>query len=67
MLVLPLHLLSIAAIFYALFTAARTLKSVELRRPAGFGEYLVDLLLLWFFPVGLWLIQPRVQRLLSAA
>lgn len=66
LLLLPLHLLSIASLFYAQYFVARTLKAVELRRPAELSEYIGDFFLLWFFPVGLWFIQPRVRRLVAA-
>jgi hypothetical protein len=65
LLILPLHLLSMAGIFYALYFVAKTLKAVELQRPVEIGDYLGDFFLLWFFPVGLWIIQPRINQLFA--
>ncbi|WBA43434.1 hypothetical protein [Hymenobacter canadensis] len=62
---LPLHLLSMAGIFYGLYFVAKTLKSVELQRPASFSEFVGEFFLLWFFPVGIWVIQPRINRLFA--
>lgn len=64
-LIVPLHLLSMGGIFYSLYFVARTLKTVELQRPVGFGEFLGEFFLIWFFPIGVWLIQPRINRLFS--
>ncbi|MBO0358096.1 hypothetical protein J0X19_09090 [Hymenobacter sp. BT186] len=63
--ILPLHMLSMAGIFYSLYFVAKTLKSVELQRPASLSDCLGEFFLLWFFPVGIWLIQPRINRLFA--
>lgn len=65
LLLLPLHLLSMAGIFYALYFVAKTLNAVERQRPVGLAECLGDFFLLWFFPVGIWFIQPRINRLFA--
>ena len=65
LLILPLHLPSMAGIFYAVFFVARTLKAVELQRPVQLGDYLGEFFLLWFFPVGVWIIQPRINQLFA--
>jgi hypothetical protein len=35
----------------------------ERLRPVRFSDYQAALLGLWFFPVGIWFIQPRINRL----
>jgi hypothetical protein len=32
-------------------------------KAAGFYEYSGPFFLIWFFPIGLWIIQPRINRL----
>ncbi|MCD6018448.1 MAG: hypothetical protein K0S53_1569 [Bacteroidetes bacterium] len=44
---------------------AESLKSAELQRPAIFSEYRMDILLIWFFIIGVWYIQPRVNKLFN--
>lgn len=63
--IVPLHLFSMAGIFYSIFFVAKTLKSVELQRPATFSDCIGEFFLLWFFPVGVWVIQPRINRLFA--
>jgi len=56
-------------VFYAFLHSiafpAKTLKSIELRRKASFGEYLGDFFLIVFLPVGIWFLQPRVNRIIK--
>ena len=66
-LVLPLHLITIFCILYALYFDARTIKSIELGRSAEFSEYLPEIILLWFWPVGIWILQPRINRIAENA
>ncbi|WP_426491678.1 hypothetical protein [Hymenobacter sp. 102] len=63
--IVPLHLLSMAGILYSLQYVARALRSVELQRPAQFSEFVGEFFLLWFYPVGIWFIQPRINRLFA--
>ncbi|RSK24693.1 hypothetical protein [Hymenobacter metallilatus] len=65
--IVPLHLLSMGCIFYSLYYVARALRSVELQRPAQFAEFVGEFFLLWFYPVGIWFIQPRINRLAGHA
>ncbi|MBF9221026.1 hypothetical protein [Hymenobacter ruricola] len=66
LLVVPLHLFSMASILYCLYFTAKSLKAVELQRPLDLSDYLGELFLIWFFPIGVWLIQPRVNALFKA-
>ena len=49
LLIIPIHLFSMAGIFYGLYLNTKALKTVELQRPIIFSECLGDLFLLWFF------------------
>lgn len=62
-----LHLSSMACIFYCLYFTAKALKTVEKKSLVPTSEYLGEFFLLWFYPVGIWLLQPRVNHLFAAA
>lgn len=61
--ILPVHLFSMFCIFYTLYFVAKTIKTAELQRKVGFGDFAGEFFLLWFYPIGIWFIQPRVNRL----
>jgi len=63
MVIVPLHLLAMACVLYVLYFVSRNLVMVETGKPASFSDYVGALMLFWFFPVGVWFIQPRVNRL----
>ncbi len=62
-LIVPLHLFSMFCIFYCLYFVAKSLKAVELDRPVTVSDYVGEFFMLWFFPFGIWIIQPRINNL----
>jgi hypothetical protein len=60
-----LHFISMVCILLGLRFAAQTLRSVELGRLASFSEYAVEFFLIWFSPVGFWILQPRLNKLIK--
>lgn len=58
-----LHLFAMFCIFYSFYFIAKTLKSIELNRKATFGDYAGEFFLIWFFFIGIWIIQPRINKL----
>ncbi|MFT3705305.1 MAG: hypothetical protein QM802_23255 [Agriterribacter sp.] len=63
LIIVPLHLFSMFCIFYCLYFNAKALKTVELQRPLTFSDYAGEFFLIWFFPIGVWIIQPRINKL----
>ncbi|MGI9272392.1 MAG: hypothetical protein ACR2QT_11495 [Woeseiaceae bacterium] len=63
--IIPMHLLAMVAIFYVLGFAARNLIMAERQEPVTFFDYSGPFFLIWFFPIGVWFVQPRVNRLVS--
>ena len=62
-----LHLLSMFGLFYSIYFTAKALKGAELQRRVTFSDYVGEFFLLWFFPVGIWIIQPRINKLFDGA
>jgi hypothetical protein len=50
-------------VVYSFYNVSRSLKSLELERKAGFGESIIVALLLFFPPIGVWIIQPQINRI----
>ena len=64
--IIPLHLFSMFCLFYCIYFNAKSIKSVELQRPVTFSDYIIDFFLLWFFPIGVWFIQPKINKIFDA-
>ena len=65
--VFPLHLLAMACMVYLLYFVAKNLVLAERSRAGSFFEYVWVCILLWWFPIGIWFLQPRINRLYAQA
>jgi hypothetical protein len=63
--VFPIHLFSMFCIFYTMYFVAKTFRTAELQRETSFSDFAGEFFLIWFYPVGVWIIQPRVNKLLD--
>ena len=60
---MPVHLFFMLCIFYCWHFNAKALKAVELQRNVSFDDFASEFFLLLFYPVGIWIIQPRINKL----
>lgn len=65
LLMVPIHFFAMFCIFYCFHFNAKALKSVELQRPVTFNDFGSDFILFWFYPIGIWFIQPRINKIFS--
>ncbi len=63
--IFPLHALSTFSTFYCIYFISKALKSVELKRVVTFNDFVGEFFLLWFFPIGIWFIQPRINKIFN--
>ncbi len=61
--ILPLHLLAMFCMFYLLYFVSKSLALAETGRAVTFSDYGGFFFLLWFFPIGVWIVQPKINRL----
>ncbi len=61
--VLPMHIIAIYCFVYCMSFIGKALKSVEIKRNAMYDDYWALFFLIWFFPVGIWIIQPRINKI----
>ena len=47
--------------FYQFWFIAKTIKSAQLKREAVFSEFVGEFFLVWFYPIGVWILQPMVK------
>jgi hypothetical protein len=62
---LAINLLSILCLFYCIYFVARTFKTVELQKKVIFSDFAWEFFLFLFFPVGVWIIQPKINNLVK--
>lgn len=63
--ILPLHLFSMFCIFYCLYFVSKTFKTVELQREATFSDFAGEFFLIWFYPIGIWIVQPKINKMVD--
>ena len=59
----PLLLFLAFCFLYCSYFNAKSLKAVELQRPITFRDYAGIFLLFLLFPIGVWIIQPKVNKI----
>lgn len=60
--IFPWVLLSVFAFFYASYWVVKTLKTTETTQ-VHFAPFYINLLLIWFYPIGIWVLQPKINKL----
>ncbi|MEA3425435.1 MAG: hypothetical protein U9R46_04245 [Bacteroidota bacterium] len=62
--IVPLHLFSMYCIFYTIWFIAKAIATIENNRVVTFDNYAGNFFLLWFFPIGIWWMHPKVKRII---
>ena len=53
------------ALFIIIRSISKALASVELNKPVSTFDYIRYIMLLYFSPVGIWIIQPKIREILA--
>lgn len=61
--IFPLHLFALFCQVYSWYFVSKSLALAESPHFASFPDYVGFFFGLWFFPIGLWIIQPRINRI----
>ena len=62
-LIFPLDMLSMLCIIYCIYFNAKALKAAEWQRPVAFRDFAGEFFLISFFSIGVWIFQPRINKL----
>lgn len=65
--IIPLHLFSMFCMFYQLYFISKTIKMVVLKRPVIFSDFLGEFFMVWFLPLGIWVLQPKINEIVNGA
>ncbi len=55
--------LGMFGVLYTFYNVPKSLKTLELGRKVTFTEFILDSLLMFAFPIGIWFIQPRINKI----
>lgn len=64
-LIVPLHLFSMFGVFHSMYFIAKALKTAEGVKASTFSDFAGEFFLIWFFPVGVWILQPRINAIFA--
>lgn len=65
LIIMPLHFFAMFCMLYCLYFAAKTIRTVELKRIVHSSDYIGEFFLIWLFPIGVWFIQPRINKIVK--
>ncbi len=60
--IVPLHLFAMFCSLYNLYFVSKTIKTVELQKELSFSDYAGEFFMIWFFFVGVWILQPKINE-----
>lgn len=59
----PIFLIPTLCLFYCIYFIAKTYKSVDMQKRASFSDYIGIFFLIWLLPIGIWIIQPKINQM----
>ena len=62
---IPFGLYMFYALFYCIIFACRTLSMIELKKEVNFSDYLGNFFLMLFLIIGIWILQPKITKLIA--
>lgn len=60
---IPVHLFVVFCVFYTMYFAAKTIKTIELQRETKFADFAGEFFMIWFLPIGIWILQPMINKM----
>jgi len=63
--ILPFHFFTIFCFIFCMYFAAKVFKTAELNKKVSFSDFAGEFALIWIFPVGIWIIQPKINKLVQ--
>jgi len=61
--IVPLHVFAMYCMFYTIWFIAKCIATIENNKVVEFDNYAGNFFLLWFFPIGIWWIHPKVRKI----
>lgn len=62
-LIIPFHFFAIFCFWYQAYFSGRTVKTALEQQRLGVSDYFAEILMIAFFPIGVWFLQPKINAL----
>jgi hypothetical protein len=62
---ITLSLFVMVCTFYQYWFIAKTIKCADQQKDLRFGDFVGEFFLVWFYPIGVWILQPMINRILE--
>lgn len=62
---IPMHFYTFFSLFYIIRFTAKAIASIENKRNIGIAGYGTYMAALFFFPIGIWWMQPKINKILA--
>lgn len=59
------HFFAIFCGIHTMYFCSKKLKTLIEKRNVQFSDYIGEFFLIWFFPIGVWIIQPKINQLVG--
>jgi hypothetical protein len=63
----PFQIVAMAGVLYSIYFMAKTFKTAEVQKKVTFNDFAGEFFMLLFFPIGIWIIQPRINRMVESS
>jgi hypothetical protein len=64
---IPFHIFAIFCSFYCYYFVARIVKTNEMGMHTTVNDYIAEIFMIWFFFIGIWFLQPKINKIISAS
>jgi len=65
LIIIPAHIYAMYCTFYTIWFIAKAIATIEYNHVVTLDVYLGNFFLLWFFPIGIWWIQPKIRKIFT--
>lgn len=48
---------------HSMYFVSKTFKTVELQRELKFGDFAREFFMIWLYPIGIWIVQPKINKM----
>ena len=62
---IPFHMFAVFCQFYCYYFIARVIKTNEMGTHTTINDYIAEIFMIWFFFIGIWFMQPKINKMVS--